>query len=71
MFKKGNLDDIWKENQEYNNTGELRIRFIEEYVQYSILDQGIKKLLKKFDYEETEKIRNQKDPINSLQYNKK
>lgn len=68
MFKKGNLDDIWKENQEYNNTGELRIRFIEEYVQYSILDQGIKKLLKKFDYEETEKIRNQKDPINSLQY---
>lgn len=68
MFKKGNLDDIWKENQEYNNTGELRIRFIEEYVQYSILDQGIKKLLKKFDDEETEKIRNQKDPINSLQY---
>ena len=68
MLKKGNLDDIWKENQEYNNTGELRIRFIEEYVQYSILDQGIKKLLKKFDDEETEKIRNQKDPINSLQY---
>lgn len=68
MFKKGNLDNIWKENQEYNNTGELRIRFIEEYVQYSILDQGIKKLLKKFDDEETEKIRNQKDPINSLQY---
>lgn len=68
MFKKGNLDDIWKENQEYNNTGELRIRFIEEYVQYSILDQGIKKLLKKFDDEETEKIQNQKDPINSLQY---
>lgn len=68
MFKKGNLDDIWKENQEYNNTGELRIRFIEEYVQYSILDQGIKELLKKFDDEETEKIRNQKDPINSLQY---
>lgn len=68
MFKKGNLDDIWKENQEYNNMGELRIRFIEEYVQYSILDQGIKKLLKKFDDEETEKIRNQKDPINSLQY---
>lgn len=68
MFKKGNLDDIWKENQEYSNTGELRIRSIEEYVQYSILDQGIKKLLKKFDDEETEKIRNQKDPINSLQY---
>ena len=67
MFKKGNLDDIWKENQEYNNTGELRIRFIEEYVQYSILDQGIKKLLKKFDDEETEKIRNQNDPINGLQ----
>ena len=68
MFKKGNLDDIWKENQEYSNTGELRIRSIEEYVQYSILAQGIKKLLKKFDDEETEKIRNQKDPINSLQY---
>ncbi len=39
--------NIWKENQEYNNTGELRIRFIEEYVQYSILDQGIKKITEK------------------------
>lgn len=68
MFKKGNLDDIWKENQKYSNTGEFRIRSIEEYVQYSILDKDIKKLLKKFDDEETEKIRNQRDPINSLQY---
>ncbi len=68
MFKEGSLNDIWKRNQEYSNAGELRIRSIEEYVQYSILDQGIKKLLKKFDDEETEKIRNQKDPINGLQY---
>lgn len=68
MFKEGSLNDIWKGNQEYSNAGEFRIRFIEEYVQYSILDQGIKKLLKKFDDEETEKIRNQNDPINGLQY---
>lgn len=68
MFKEGSLNDIWKRNQEYSNAGELRIRSIEEYVQYSILDQGIKKLLKKFDDEETEKIWNQKDPINGLQY---
>ena len=67
MFKEGSLNDIWKRNQEYSNAGELRIRSIEEYVQYSILDQGIKKLLKKFDDEETEKIRNQNDPINGLQ----
>ena len=68
MFKEGSLNDIWGRNQEYSNAGELRIRSIEEYVQYSILDQGIKKLLKKFDDEETEKIRNQNDPINGLQY---
>lgn len=68
MFKEGSLNDIWGRNQEYSNTGEFRIRSIEEYVQYSILDQGIKKLLKKFDDEETEKIRNQNDPINGLQY---
>ena len=67
MFKEGSLNDIWIRNQEYSNAGELRIRSIEEYVQYSILDQGIKKLLKKFDDEETEKIRNQNDPINGLQ----
>lgn len=68
MFKEGSLNDIWGRNQEYSNTGEFRIRSIEEYVQYSILDQGIKKLLKKFDDEETEKIRSQNDPINGLQY---
>lgn len=68
MFKEGSLKDIWKGNQEYSSTGEFRIRSIEEYVQYSILDKDIKKLLKKFDDEETEKIRNQKDPINGLQY---
>ena len=67
LFKAGKLKADLKDEY-YKDGGKIRIRFIEDYIKYSWLDvEKGKRVLKKFDVEETRTKSLKNDPINLLQ----
>ena len=67
LFKAGKLKTDLKDEY-YKDGGKIRIRFIEDYIKYSWLDvEKGKRVLKKFDVEESRVYLLLNDPINLLQ----
>lgn len=67
LFKVGKLKADLKDEY-YKDGGKIRTRFIEDYIKYSWLDvEKGKRVLKKFDVEETRTKSLKNDPINLLQ----
>ena len=67
IFKAGKLK-IDLKTEYYEDGGKIRIRFIEDYIKYSWLDvEKGKRVLKKFDVEETRTKSLKNDSINLLQ----